>query len=152
MATTPNNPKVIQPRSLTLRGGALFFGAGEAPGVVCDCPPSRPAVSSAMLAPTAARSRALPTHARLEVLRDGRLGLLPARLVAQLGDGAACGELVACVVRRHGGRLPIARFLQFHKAGAGGCERLRGADPERVPGHAPGNASIGGALGDDRPD
>ena len=28
----------------------------------------------------------------------------------------------------------------------------RGADPERVPGHAPGNASIGGALGDDRPD
>ena len=30
-----------------------------------------------------------------------------------LGDGAACCELVACVVRRHGRRLPIARFLQF---------------------------------------
>ncbi len=37
-------------------------------------------------------------------------GSLPARLVAELGDGAACGELVACVVRRHGRRLPIARF------------------------------------------
>ena len=47
---------------------------------------------------------------------------LPARLVAELGDSAACGELVACVVRRHGRRLPIARFLQFHKPGAGCCE------------------------------
>ena len=40
--------------------------------------------------------------------------------------------LVACVVRRHGRRLPIARFLQFDLTGAGCCERLRGADPERV--------------------
>ena len=66
------------------------------------------------------------------LLPDAPSGRLPARLVAQLGDGAAGGELVACVVRRHGGRLPIARFLQFDKAGAGCCERLRGADPERV--------------------
>ena len=54
---------------------------------------------------------------------------LPARLVAELGDGAACCKLVARVVRRHSRRLPIARFLQFDQAGAGCCERLRGADP-----------------------
>ena len=41
--------------------------------------------------------------------------------------------LVPCVVRRHGGRLPIARFLQFDQPSAGCCERLRGAAPERVP-------------------
>ena len=80
------------------------------------------------------------------------LGLLPARLVAELGDGAACGELVPRVVRRHRRRLPIARFLQFDQTGAGRCERLRGADPERVPRHAPGNARIRGAPGDDRTD
>ena len=34
---------------------------------------------------------------------------LRAGLIAELGDGAAARELVACVVRRHGGRLPIAR-------------------------------------------
>ena len=67
-------------------------------------------------------------------------GSIPAGLVAELGDGVACCELVACVVRRHGRRLPVARFLQFHKPGAGGGERLRGADPERVPRHATGNA------------
>ena len=55
---------------------------------------------------------------------------LRARLVAELGDGAACGELVPCVVRRQGRRLPIARFLQFDQTGAGCCERLSGADPE----------------------
>ena len=64
------------------------------------------------------------------------------RLVAQLGAGAAGCELVARVVRRHGGRLPIARFLQFHQPGAGCCERLSGADPERVPRHATGNAVV----------
>ena len=67
--------------------------------------------------------------------------LLPARaLVAELGDSAACCKLVPCVVRRHGGRLPIARFLQFDETGAGCYERLSGADPERVPRHATGNA------------
>ena len=30
-------------------------------------------------------------------------------------------------MRRHGGRLPIARFLQFDEAG--GCERLSGCRP-----------------------
>ena len=45
---------------------------------------------------------------------------LPARLVAELGDGAARCELVACVVRRHGGRLPIARFLQFDQPAPAG--------------------------------
>ena len=34
---------------------------------------------------------------------------LRAGLIAELGDGAAARELVPCVVRRHGGRLPIAR-------------------------------------------
>ena len=34
---------------------------------------------------------------------------------------------------RPGRRLPIARFLQFDQPGAGCCERLSGADPERVP-------------------
>ena len=61
---------------------------------------------------------------------------LRARLVAELGDGAACGELVPCVVRQQGRRLPIARFLQFDQTGAGCCERLSGADPEREPRHA----------------
>ena len=54
-------------------------------------------------------------------------------LVAELGDGAARCELVTRVVSRHGRCLPITRFLQFHKPGAGCCERLSGADPERVP-------------------
>ena len=69
--------------------------------------------------------------------------LLPARLVAELGDGAACCKLVACVVGRHGGRLPIARFLQFHKPGAGGCERSAAGTS--------GLRSIGGAVVADLP-
>ena len=60
--------------------------------------------------------------------------LLPARP----GSGAWRQRrvLVPCVVRRHG-QSPAS--LQF-ETGAGCYERLSGADPERVPRHATGNA------------
>ena len=85
--------------------------------------PERPQERSA----TPCRSPDLPLDASKAAhgrpcLRFVARPLLPARLVAELGDGAACCELVPCVVRRHGGRLPIARFLQFDQTGAGGCE------------------------------
>ena len=64
-----------------------------------------------------------------------------ARLVAELGAGAGCCELVPCVVHWHGwARANRPLFLQFDETGAVCCERLRGADPERVPRHATGNA------------
>ena len=45
--------------------------------------------------------------------------------VAQLGDRAAGGELVAGVAGRHLRSLPVACLLELDQTGAGGGERLR---------------------------
>ena len=56
---------------------------------------------------------------------DGASRALTGPPVAELGDGAACCELVPCVVRRHGRRLPIARFLAIRRGRCPGrYERL----------------------------
>ena len=68
------------------------------------------------------------THSSVHVIPRRRC----ARLVAELGDGAACCELVPCVVRRHGRRLSIARFLQFRP----GRRRLLRATARSRPGGA----------------
>ena len=70
------------------------------------------------------------------------------RLVPEPRHGSAGCGLAARIPRRHRRRLPPARRLKLHKAGAGRGERLRSTNPQRVPRHAPFNASIGGPPGD----
>ena len=62
--------------------------------------------------------------------------------VAEPRDGPAGRELAPGVPAGHFRRLPPARRLHIDNGGPGRCERLRGADPERMPRNAALDPSI----------
>ena len=72
--------------------------------------------------------------------------------VAEPRDGPAGGELAPGVPAGHFRRLPPARRLHIDNGGPGRCERLRGADPERMPRNAALDPGIRRTARDDAPE
>ena len=72
--------------------------------------------------------------------------------VAEPRDGPAGSELALGVPAGHFRRLPPAHRLHIDNGGPGRCERLRGADPERMPRNAALDPGIRRTARDDAPE